>query len=206
MKRIATRQGQKIFDALLTVTNEFEQIVSFQMTLGTGKDLQRPFWNGIKHNFDVMATLPPKVFYSDQCCHDRLFYEEIFPSLREGVARNQLTRFPMLELPTDPILVDSSLGVETAVEEIEHGLIGMVEKVIGFDCEWTVNLATRSGSPTATIQIALDTMTFVFHLPSCAIRPAQPHQPRILPGPLQLYFNVVISYLLVATLVGILAE
>jgi hypothetical protein len=173
-----------LFDALLSVTNEYEEIVSFQLSLGTGKDVQRPFWDGIVKSLESMGSEQPRVVYTDQCCHDRSFFEDVFPSLKKDVVVHEAGKLPYLTLNCDPVLVDSNVMADHISEQLDGKITVTEEKHIGFDCEWNVDLKANGPGPVSTIQLAFGNQVYVFHLPSCATRAASSQLKGILPSSL----------------------
>jgi hypothetical protein len=180
VKRLSTLHGVRVFDALLSVTNEFEEIVSLQFSLGTGKDVQTPFWRGISKNIDSMGGDRPELLYTDQCCQDRRYYESMFPTLAVGDTSTGRRRLEMLQLPRPPVLIDSLASCDLAIECVSTTLNSEGSLCAGFDCEWTFDMATKHCGQVATVQIAVGDSSFVFHLPSCSPRPATPESKGIL--------------------------
>ena len=99
--------------------------------------MQKPLLKNIGDSLVSMGFSQPQLLYSDQCCHDRTFYESAFVSLTAQVEPIQKTQFRKLELPSQPIVVSNEAAIEDMVEKLRVQLVNSQESYAALDCEWT---------------------------------------------------------------------
>ena len=77
-----------------------------------------------------------RLVYTDKCCTDVDFYNEVIPSLRED-----LIHAPNLELQQQPVVITSFSDAQLHSAHIYSYLnaLGPGDRVIGLDTEWDVS-------------------------------------------------------------------
>ena len=159
--------GQPVFDALLSIVNEHEQIKALFLSPGTSKAMQVRLLEDIVSSLENMGLDQPQLMYSDQCCQDRAFYESAFPSLLVDVEPVPKTKFPSLELPFAPTLIKNEAAIDTVIDTLESDIASKHFNYIALDCEWTFDPESKVASPVATIQLASLLSVYVVHLTKC---------------------------------------
>jgi hypothetical protein len=140
-KYVAKANGERSFDSLYTVTNEYEEVVIqiFALTK-SHEEIREHLQNYVKGRQSLGHPLI-KAFYTDDCCHDAAFLEENIPSLKEDVVPIQnlrKIRYRPLELPDDvqTTLVDSDQIANLIVEKWRLQMDDSDVPVIAVDTEW----------------------------------------------------------------------
>ena len=118
-----------MFDSLLSITNEFERVKLLFLTPGTSKELQIPVLGLMSESIEAVGHENPELLYTDQCCHDRNFYETHLPSLKVDTDPRSLIKFPKLELPSEPVFISTIAQCGSAVVTICELLIWKPEEL-----------------------------------------------------------------------------
>jgi hypothetical protein len=103
-----------------------------------------------------------KVIYSDNCCHDRKFYEEICPQLKENLEVPSFKEFDTASLNFD--FADNSHLTDYCVAKLREVVDHLNDKIVSLDTEWTVDLISGRHRPVAVIQIAVDGYCCIFQV------------------------------------------
>jgi len=160
-KQIVKFNGETVFSAALTVTNEFGEVrVLAYVATKSHAQFESALLN-MKASLEMFGHKQPQVFYTDNPAADKQFLEQIFPSLRENVVPVQKYHaLKPAKIPPDVGVnpQSSASGIEEALAKITDDLNVDDETshlVVGFDAEWNVDFGERGRTkPTATIQIA----------------------------------------------------
>ncbi|KAF5326444.1 hypothetical protein D9611_000570 [Ephemerocybe angulata] len=179
--------GEKVFTALLTVTNERGEIrlcclvatkahSQFEMAL---KELSR--------SLDLYGLKQPLIFYTDNMS-DRQFLMKIFPSLSADTAPvEKYEHLPLFTVPQDVRISirNTAASINSAVQAIMDDLPedGEGHLVVGFDTEWNVQTGPNDRivgrSPTAIVQIAYKKQIYIFQVADMVRSGALPQQLKI---------------------------
>jgi hypothetical protein len=154
--------GKKLFEALHTVVNEYEEIRSQQLVQSTSHDQLREPLMALYKTLQLHGRELVKLVYTDVCDKDRPFLLEIWPSLLE-----KSRDFPMLELP-EGWDVHYCRDIATAAIHA-HGITAYMESLaedevvpMGLDCEWKT---TDTRGAIALLQLALpNKKIYLFHI------------------------------------------
>ncbi|KAJ7587518.1 hypothetical protein C8J56DRAFT_786255 [Mycena floridula] len=157
VKHIGKIEGQRVFDALLTVTNGMGQIRVCDLVPTKAHSQFTDHLARMNESFKIYGLPKPKVFFTDNLWGDKRMLEESFPSLRENVtpvtASNNLPpatiTVPITVLSTITQMQDAILSLVECIPEEENGRL-----IIGLDLEWN----------TAILQIAYDDHVWIFQL------------------------------------------
>jgi ribonuclease D len=171
IKHLARLNGNQMFEALYSMTNEFEQIKALFLAPGTKLDFLRPLMASIVDNIKGMGYLDTRIVYTDNCCHDRRFYNEVFPSLNLEV-RGTPRRANLEALSMNPANIHLIVQADVADDVCNDILADCATKDVvfmGLDCEWVFNSQTKHSGPLSTIQIAYGEHVYVFHVRHCAL-------------------------------------
>jgi hypothetical protein len=163
--------GETVFSATLTVTNEFGEIRILAFVATKSHAQFESALLKMKASLEMYGHKQPQVFYTDNPAADKQFLEHIFPSLTENVIA--VEKYHMLKpavLPDDVgiSLQSSASGIEEALAKITDDLNMEDETsplVVGFDAEWNVDFERRgSTKPTAVVQIAYGKWVHIFQV------------------------------------------
>ena len=170
-KQIVKVNGETVFTATLTVTNEYGDV---QVLAYVATKSHAQFESALlkmKASLEMYGHAQPVIFYTDNPAADKQFLEQMFPSLKADVVPVEI--YPMLkqlELP-DEIGVSpqsSASGIEEALAKITDDLNVEDETssiVVGFDAERNVGITKRvTTRPTAVIQIAYGKWVHIFQI------------------------------------------
>lgn len=150
--------GVNVFDALYTVTNEYEEIrlQSFVLTkslihLITSFD---KLWNA----YTMYGYEKPKIFYTDNVRTDSNFLEEHLPSLLENVQ-------PIDGLPVATIPHGLEIIVSNTVEEMNNHCLSILSNYSGLFVLINYKRSSINGRNVVRISIAtLDCKVFIFKI------------------------------------------
>ena len=159
------------------------------LTPGTSQEMQKPLLKNIGDSLVSMGFSQPQLLYSDQCCHDRTFYESAFVSLTAQVEPIQKTQFRKLELPSQPIVVSNEAAIEDMVEKLRVQLVNSQESYAALDCEWTYDPVSHQSGPVSTIQLAVGELIYVVHLTHCRLRKPTNSIPGLVPEQLRMFLE-----------------
>ncbi len=170
-KQIVKLNGETVFSATLTVTNEFGEVRVLAFVATKAHAQFESALLKMRASLQMYGHKQPQVFYTDNPAADKQFLEQIFPSLTENVI--PVEKYPTLKpirLPDDVDISpqSSASGIEEALAKITCDLNVEDETsqiVVGFDAEWNVNMELRGATmPTAIIQIAYKKWVHVFQV------------------------------------------
>ncbi|KAJ3547523.1 hypothetical protein NMY22_g1613 [Coprinellus aureogranulatus] len=172
-KFIMRVNGQLVFTALLTVTNERGEIrVCCLVATKSHAQFESAFGRCATH-----------------WTGDRQFLMNIFPSLSVGVSpREKYDHLPPFSIPpSTAISVRDTVGsINTAMQAIMNDLDedGASSLVVGFDCEWNVHFGPGErvvgrGS-VAVVQIAYQSTVYILRVAKILRNGALPHQLELL--------------------------
>lgn len=158
-KQIARVNGEQVFTALLTVTNEKGEIRICNFVATKSHSQFEIALTRMRNSLEQYGHKQPMLFYTDNMA-DKQFLENSFPSLQFGVTPiEKYANLEPLNITSSIVVFDSTESINNAVSTIlddvpvDHG-----EIVVGFDSEWDVELSpqgfVRSVGNTAVIQIA----------------------------------------------------
>jgi hypothetical protein len=160
-KQIVKVNGETVFSATLTVTNEFGEVRVLAFVATKSHAQFESALLKMKASLDMYGHKQPQIFYTDNPTADKQFLEHVFPSLTENVI--PVEKYPNLkpiDLPCDvqKSPQSSASGIQEAIAKITVDLNvenSTSQIVVGFDAEWNVDLGqSGNGRPTAIIQIA----------------------------------------------------
>ncbi len=173
-KQIVKVNGETVFSATLTVTNEFGEVRVLAFVATKSHAQFESALLKMKASPEMYGHKQPQIFYTDNPVADKQFLEQIFPSLTENVI--PVEKYPtlkLMELPSDvdPSPLSSASGIQEAIAKITDDLnVGnrTTSIVVGFDAEWNVDLK-QSGNrrPTAVIQIAYGKWVHILQVCDC---------------------------------------
>jgi len=181
-KQIVKLNGETVFSATLTVTNEFGEVRILAFVATKSHAQFESALLKMKASLEMFGHKQPQIFYTDNPVADKQFLERIFPSLTENVVPvEKYPRLKSLKLPDDVDVSpqSSASGIEEALAKITDDLNVDDETsyvVVGFDAEWNVDFQKGcSQKPTAIIQIAyqkwvhvLQVYKFELQAPECS--------------------------------------
>lgn len=170
-KHIMQLNGNKIFEALYTVTNEFGEIRSQMLTFDKSHyQVSESFSNfkvtnllkSLEEGLRMMGNPAPKLFYVDDAAQSKFFLENIFPSLKQNVREVQDNSMAELELPQEVEILEIT-NRETAENVLELFIEFSSEYPIfvGLDCEWNVDGVAKS---VALLQIAYEKKVYLIRV------------------------------------------
>jgi len=177
-KQIVKANGETVFTAALTTTNEKAEIRVLAFVATKSHAQFESALVKMRQSLHLYGHLQPKIVYTDNPAADKQFLEHVFDFLHEDVV-------PVDKHATLKALVrpeDVNISLQSSASGIESGLAKIVDDlsiedetshvVVGFDAEWNVDLTTRGAAqPTAIIQIAYGKWINIFQveLNSCNI-------------------------------------
>ncbi|EKM74049.1 hypothetical protein AGABI1DRAFT_133695 [Agaricus bisporus var. burnettii JB137-S8] len=186
-KQIARVNGEQVFTALLTVTNEKGEIRICNFVATKSHSQFEIALTRMRNSLEQYGHKQPMLFYTDNMA-DKQFLENSFPSLQLGVTPiEKYANLEPLNITSSIVVFDSTESINNAVSTIlddvpvDHG-----EIVVGFDSEWDVELSpqgfVRSVGNTAVIQIAYKKRVLILQIANMANR-------GVLPSKLQLFLS-----------------
>lgn len=164
IKHVARAEGEKIFNGLLTVTNENGEIRTCHLVTTTGHAQTSLAINGLSESLDIYGNRQPEVMFTDNPPGDKQLLENSFrSSLLDGVV--PVEAYEHLEKLTIP--PNTTIHVKKTRDEINAVCQGIIDDlgtsadnhlVVGFDSEWNVEFRAdgryQHHGPTAVIQLA----------------------------------------------------
>ncbi|KAF8799068.1 ribonuclease H-like protein [Phlegmacium glaucopus] len=188
-KYIARVDGEQVFTALLTVTNEKGEIQTCNIVATKAQSQAELALVRMVESVTLYGHLPPLVFYTNNMS-DKPFLERCVPSLRNNVVPiDKYGDLQAFEIPPSPkveiLPKDTALSINDAVRLIlddvpqDDGCL-----VIGFDSEWNVEVSShgtvQSQGTTAVIQIAYKNRVYVFQISEMLSKGDLPHKLKLL--------------------------
>ncbi|KAJ7754059.1 hypothetical protein B0H16DRAFT_1833181 [Mycena metata] len=169
-KQIMKINGESVFAATLTVTNEWGEARILVFVATSSHSEYESALLDTKKSLELYGHSQPEVIFTDNPAADKPFLENIFPSLTKDVV--PVVKDSGMELfimPNDiSVRVSYDLAaIENEIAKITHdiNIQDATDKlVVGFDAEWNVDTASGTTHPTAIIQIAYKTWVNVFQI------------------------------------------
>lgn len=158
--------GMKVFEGLFTMTNEFSEIRLQLFVPSTSLDYIRQSITNMRKSLDNFGHHSPQVLFTDKASADKSFFQEVFPTLGEGIQARPLhpyQHYPELELPEQsqhPQVYSTMASIDSALTPLlEYGQEVHIsgddtDIAVGFDAEWTFNRNRPAWHPVATVQVA----------------------------------------------------
>ena len=164
--KVVLVQGQRAFDGLYTVMNEFGKILAFNFVNGTNLREVEDALRGLDCRYELHGMVGPIFFTTDRCCDEREFFagtrnaqeRPIFRSFGttasdtgtviDGNAlgltmENNLYPVDMLTLPKNPCAPASLSLANITAGHIIQQCIQNQWQVIGYDSEWAISAAAK---------------------------------------------------------------
>ena len=168
---IAKILGKKVFEGLLSVTNEYDQLRACDLVPTKAHSQFDIALSRMFDSLNMYGLQHPEVIFTDNMA-DKAMLERHFPSLLKGVV-------PITEhsgLPTFEIPPDVSITCHQSATEMQDIVLGLIDQtsegeelIVGLDTEWNVDLnARRNGVPdpqsTAILQLAHGKRIWIFQV------------------------------------------
>lgn len=171
-KQIAKVNGESVFTATLTITNEFGEIRVLAFVATKSHSAFESALVKMRDSLVLYGHSEPLVMYVDNPAADKAFCERIFPSLTKEVV--PVEKYPTLRqfscLDYDVLITTHSTipEIDTAcahiVDDLDHTDLS-AHLVVGFDAEWNVDMVTGGGPrPTSIVQIAYKQRVFIIQV------------------------------------------
>ncbi|KAJ3087703.1 hypothetical protein HDU96_004388, partial [Phlyctochytrium bullatum] len=146
-KKLATVNGVKLYDAVFSISNEYEEVPAMALVPSKSHVHWRPLLEDIDKSLREFGLEQPQVVYTDNPEADAGLLLEIFPSLASNLAPapspTQRTQpgSNLEELNVDRINVQVTDRVAT-IKQVIDGFFERAttdgEVIVGLDAEWTV--------------------------------------------------------------------
>lgn len=171
-KHVAKVNGERIFTALLTVTNEYGEIRVCNLVATKSHSQFELSLREMAHSLDLYGHPQPALFFTDNMA-DKAFLESSFPSLRNGIV--PVEKHGNLE----PFVLPSDVQILPRAEEaaINAALSTIIDElpiessdpdlILGFDCEWNVaisDVGRVERGEIAIVQIAYQKRVFILQV------------------------------------------
>ncbi|KAF9529747.1 hypothetical protein CPB83DRAFT_882672 [Crepidotus variabilis] len=171
-KHVAKVNGERIFNGLLTVTNEIGEIRSCNLVATKSHSQFELALVRLRESLDLYGLSPPKLFFTDNMA-DKAFLESSFPSLRQDII--PVEKYNDLE----PFVLPSEIQilVRNETSSINAALSTIVDRipvdeddpelVIGYDSEWNVIISddrTFERGEIAVVQIAFEKRVYLLQI------------------------------------------
>ncbi|KAJ7448443.1 hypothetical protein B0H11DRAFT_1744154, partial [Mycena galericulata] len=143
-KQIMKINGESVFAATLTLTNEFGEARVLAFVATSSHAEFESALNKVKENLDRYGLSQPEVIFTDNPAADKQFLERVFPSLTKDVV--PVEKYPEMEVFEKPenvafrVCRDAPM-IDNEIAKIMDDLnINDSEDklVVGFDMEWNV--------------------------------------------------------------------
>ncbi|EKM75412.1 hypothetical protein AGABI1DRAFT_9421, partial [Agaricus bisporus var. burnettii JB137-S8] len=182
-KQVARIEGEQVFTALLTVTNEKGEIRVCNFVATKSHSQFEDALARMRKSLSLYGHQQPLLFYTDNMA-DRNLLENSFPSLRKDVTPlEKYAHLDPFELPGDfrVSTYDTTQSINTAISTILDDVpVDEGEIVVGFDTEWNVMLTpqgrVRSSGTTAIIQVAYKNRVCILQISDMIAQQELPHQ------------------------------
>ncbi|KAJ7193618.1 hypothetical protein GGX14DRAFT_378783, partial [Mycena pura] len=172
-KHIAKVDGEQVFIALLTITNEKGEIRVCNLVATKSHSQFELSLNRMRESLERYGHDQPQIFYTDNMS-DKDFLERCFPSLREDViAVEKYSHLEALEIPptTSVIIMDEVDRIDEAMRSILHDIPEDDEDstlLLFLDSEWNVETSERGyvtgRGATAILQLAYQDKIYIIQL------------------------------------------
>ncbi|KAF8801127.1 hypothetical protein BYT27DRAFT_7227031 [Phlegmacium glaucopus] len=183
-KHIAKVNGERVFNGLLTVTNEKGEIQACNLVATKAHSQFEEALKGMHESLELYGHRQPELFYTDNMA-DKSFLESSFNSLRENVV--PVEKYGSLEpfiLPADvQIFVrtgDAAINtaLSTIIDQVPTDDDGS-DLVVGFDSEWNVILSDTGQhecGKIAIVQIAYEKQVYILQISDMVVRQRLPEK------------------------------
>ncbi|KAF7762010.1 hypothetical protein Agabi119p4_10002 [Agaricus bisporus var. burnettii] len=182
-KQIARVDGEQVFTALLTVTNEKGEIRICNFVATKSHSQFETALTRMRRSLEQYGHSQPVLFYTDNMA-DKQFLENSFPSLRNDVI--PIEEYSHLQ----PLVIPSEIRIMPmdTVQSINHAISTILDDVpvdtgeiaVGFDSEWNVELSpqgfVRCAGKTAVIQIAYKSRIYILQVSNMIAQGKLPQQ------------------------------
>ncbi|KAF9522304.1 hypothetical protein CPB83DRAFT_116942 [Crepidotus variabilis] len=171
-KHVAKVNGERVFNGLLTVTNEFGEIRSCNLVATKAQTQFELALTRMRDSLDLYGHKQPELFYTDNMA-DKSFLESSFPSLRRDI--KPVEKYGHLKpfvLPPDVQIL-----VRNEVSSINAALSTIIAKVpveedepdlaIGYDSEWNTIISDNGKherGEIAVVQIAFEKRVYILQI------------------------------------------
>ena len=164
--------GEEVFTALLTVTNEKGEIRSCNLVATKSHAQYELALKRIQHSLDLYGHTSPYLFFTDNMA-DKQFLERCFPSLLKSVEPvEKYAHLEALIVPRETIFIKNTReGINAAMSTIINDLpcdSSDAKIVVGFDSEWNVEISGNghvlNRGKTAVVQIAYGGRVYVLQV------------------------------------------
>ncbi|EKM74532.1 hypothetical protein AGABI1DRAFT_95562 [Agaricus bisporus var. burnettii JB137-S8] len=182
-KQIARVDGEQVFTALLTVTNEKGEIRICNFVATKSHSQFETALTRMWRSLEQYGHSQPVLFYTDNMANKQ-FLENSFPSLRNDVI--PIEEYSHLQ----PLVIPSEIRIMPmdTVQSINHAISTILDDVpvdngeiaVGFDLEWNVELSpqgfVRCAGKTAVIQIAYKSRIYILQVSNMIAQGKLPQQ------------------------------
>ncbi|KAJ7488604.1 hypothetical protein B0H11DRAFT_2230137 [Mycena galericulata] len=172
-KHIAKVNGEQVFIALLTITNEKGEIRVCNLVATKSHSQFELALNRMRESLERYGHDQPEIFYTDNMA-DKDFLERCFPSLREAVISvEKYAHLPPLEIPSN--IATTVLKDARIIDEIFRGILQDLsdddesqQLVLFLDSEWKVETSDRGyvtgRGATAVLQIEYGNNIYIIQI------------------------------------------
>ncbi|KAF9521942.1 hypothetical protein CPB83DRAFT_920447 [Crepidotus variabilis] len=170
-EHVAKVNGERVFNGLLTVTNEFGEIRSCNLAATKAQTQFELALTRMRESLEFYGHNQPEFFYTDGMA-DKSFLESSFPSLRRGIT--PIEKYGHLKpfvLPSDvQILVRNKISsINTALSTIIAKIPIQDEPnlVIGYDFEWNIAISENGKherGEIAVVQITYEKRVYILQV------------------------------------------
>lgn len=175
IEQIARAHGEKIFNGLLTITNENGEIRTCHLVTTTGHSQSSIALDASSKSLTTYGRSQPKAFYTDNVQGDRQLLESSFESslLKELVRIEPHGHLEILRIPDDVQVrvIREEREIDLVCSRIIGELQGMAEGedlVVGFDSEWNVDFVANDRfqhhGPTSIVQLAYKDTVYILQV------------------------------------------
>jgi hypothetical protein len=167
-KHLGQINGQEIFTAVHTVTNEYVEIRSMLLTPTKSHDQFMPALSLIPASLELYGHGGIEAIYTDSLS-DKTELEHIFPSLMHDIVpvSEGIELDPLLIPPSYTILLlSSTYQINQRFNELLPALdISETRALhVGFNMEWDVNLTTGIQGSVALLQVAFQDCIYLIQV------------------------------------------
>jgi hypothetical protein len=164
-KRLSKFNGCAIFDGVFTLLNENEEIVGQFFTISKSLQEVKGALEKIRDRFRRNG-LDVTVLFTDNCCQDRAFYEDVFGSLKQAVVPAILAKCPLAILPPDlkTIYRHQLTDINAMINLLNEDVESEKTNVVGLDAEWDTPIPAGETARVALIQIATAKSVYLFQV------------------------------------------
>ncbi|KAJ7165396.1 hypothetical protein C8R46DRAFT_900488 [Mycena filopes] len=171
-KHIAKVNGEQIFIALLTVTNQKGEIRVCSLVATKSHSQFELALTRMRDALERYGHSQPALFYTDNMA-DKDFLEHCFPSLRADVVPvEKYSHLPSLEITSDihvcvlKSVNEINTAMRTIIQDVPEDSAG--KSIIFLDSEWNVEVSDRGyltgRGQTAILQVAYKTVIYIIQV------------------------------------------